>query len=324
MVQQGRFDLNGVNFMNDEFASKYPFSEKAREYLSRENIAAVSDEELELAGERVLRALQDLPARREKVHRREIVAYVLSRILLGAANNPAATAKYANSQARIAIDALKREDEQENLEIISKEFFPSVEFSREGASLSVLDYLKFGGNLANEDILEGRAHFTQGGFLQLLKRAIEIKISDISFSPKGLPANIKRHAEELGKEMEKIPLAARSTENFKGKYLSLPAIQKIMQGLGEGKRYYGSMTLAIACLKDGITREQAEQVMITYSRNCSRSTHAFSEREALASLEWVYRHPTINFSMKTLREQGILDEQSLLETERQMGRLRKK
>jgi len=44
----------------------------------------------------------------------------------------------------------------------------------------------------------------------------------------------------------------------------------------------------------------------------------------LASLEWVYRHPTINFSMKTLREQGILDEQSLLETERQMGRLRKK
>ncbi|MFH1750986.1 MAG: hypothetical protein ABH863_04875 [Candidatus Micrarchaeota archaeon] len=309
--------------MNDEFASKYPFSERAREFLSRENIAAVSDVELELAKERVMRSLQGLPARAEKNARGNIVSYVLSRILLGAAGNPAATARFAGFEARQAVELLKSDDDG-NLEIISREFFHSAEFSTEGASVGALDYLKFGGDLANEAVSNGKLRFSRSGFIQILRKAIEIKIADISILQKSLPPNIRKYSQELSEEMGKLQLAPKGIGDFRGKYLSLPAIMKIMEGLGEGKRYYGSMTLAIACLKDGLPREQAEGVMITYARNCARSTHGFTEREALASLEWVLRHPTINFSMKTLREQGILDERTLADTEIAMRKLRKK
>lgn len=310
--------------MDDEFAAKYPFSERAREFLARENIAAVSDSELEFAKERVMAALHGAGPRKAAGTRKEIVEYVLARILLGAAGNSAATVKYASAQAGRAIESLKAEDDDGNLALIAMEFFPSAEISSKGASIAVLDYLKFGSDLANEDVQDGRVMFTRSGLFQLLRRAIEVKISDISFTARGLPPNIKKYAEALSREMEKVPLVARSMGDFKGKYLSTPAVQKILQGLTEGRRYYGSMTLAIACLKDGIPRGEAEQVMITYARNCQRSTHAFSEREALASLEWVYKHPTINFSMKTLREQGILDEHTLQETEMQIRKLRKK
>ncbi len=309
--------------MSDEFAAKYPFSEKARDYLARENIASVSDEELTLARNRIMRSLQGFATKKEKNPRREIVAYVLGRILLGAAGNSSATLKYSAMQAREAADELKK-DEEEIVLGIAREFFPSTEIAGEGASMKILDYLKFGFDLANENVSDGRMFFTKSGLISLLRRAIEIKISGISFSAKSLPPNIKKAADDLAHEMDKLPLVSKSAGNFQGKYLSLPAMQRIMQGLGEGKRYYGSMTLAIACMKDKLTKEQAEEVMIAYARNCSKSTHNFTDREALATLEWVYKHPTINFSMKTLREQGILDEKTLIETEQIMRKFGRK
>ncbi|MFH0971518.1 MAG: hypothetical protein V1835_03030 [Candidatus Micrarchaeota archaeon] len=305
----------------EEFAAKYPFSEKAKEYLARANITAISEKELENGKERLMQALNGLESARSKEHMKGIVRYVLARILLGALNNHAANAKFASYEAKNALSLLKTE-EPEIVELLAGEFFPSLEMRGGIWDISTLDYLKYGGDLANENVENGRVYFENGRFMQLLRRAMQIKIADIAFSPKSLPENIRKYAEALRQDVEKsASMEGKFSGAFKGKYISLPAMQKILQGLPEGKRYYGSMSLAIACLKDGFSKEEAEQMMIAYARNCSKSTHAYTEREAIASLEWVYKHPTINFSLKTLREQGLVDGQTLKETELQYGKL---
>ncbi|MFH1257883.1 MAG: hypothetical protein ABIG96_02750 [Candidatus Micrarchaeota archaeon] len=305
----------------DEIIAKYPFSEKARHYLARENILGVSEEELAEASGRVLAALRNEQKKKFRNPKMEIVTYVLSRIFLGALNNFSASAKFASVEALNSIALLKTEDEEVVMEI-AKEFFPSVTQQEKGKyGIAVLDYLKYGGDLPNEKISVGQVFFERGEFMQLLRRAIEIKIMDISINAKTLPENIKKHVEALALEVDKAGIAVRNANAFKGKYLGLPAMQKVLQGLPEGKRFYGSMSLAIACLKDGLKREEAEQVLVTYARNCGRSTHAYTEKEALATLEWVYRHPTINFSIKTLKEQGLVDANTMAETELQFRKM---
>ncbi len=310
--------------MVDELAAKYPFSEKAKEYLNRANVIAVSGEELDLGVERLFAALRGNALKLRKDPKQEIVSYVLARILLGALNSSRASAKFANAEARRAIELMK-EEEMEVVQEIAREFLPSLELREKIAGISILDYLKYGSDLANESVGNGKVQLEKGSFQFLLKRAIESKIADVSFDSKSLPQDIKSKAEELKEEVERLTaITGKIRGRFEGKYLSLPAVKKILEGLPEGKRYYGSMTLAIACLKDGIAKEEAESLLITYARNCSKSTHSFSEKEALASLEWVYKHPTINFSLKTLREQGILDEHTLAETALQFNKLSRK
>ncbi len=306
----------------DEMIAKYPFSERAKEFLARENILAVSDAELDAGRERVLRGLGNAPWRHDNDPRKEIISYVLARILVSAIGSNAISLRFASYEARNSAELLGKAEETE-LAAIAGEFFPSLEL--QGASearMDVSDYLKFGIDLPNQGIKAGRVHLGKRAFLALLRRAIELKIMDISFDPKTLPSNIRKKAGELSADAQKymeemeLPRAA-----FSGKYLSLKAMRRILEGLPEGKRYYGSMTLAIACLKDGLGKGEAEQLMVTYARNCGRSTHAYTEKEALASLEWVYKHPTINFSMKTLKEQGLVDAATLRETEEQYAKM---
>jgi hypothetical protein len=304
----------------DETAAKYPFSEKARNFLARENILAVSSEELNESADRVLRNLRGEQKKAYKNPRMEIVTYVLSRIFLGSMNNYSASIKFAASEAAGAVAQLKLEDTELVIEIAS-EFFPSIVASGDGFEIKVLDYLKYGGDMSNEKLIEGKVFFDRSEFMALLKRAIEIKILDISINSKTLPENIKTQVERLQDEVSKIGLAQRSASSFMGKYLSLPAMQKIMAGVSEGKRFYGSMSLAIACLKDNLKREEAEGVMIAYARNCGRSTHSYTEKEALATLDWVYKHPTINFSIKTLKDQGLVDEATMAQTEMEFRKM---
>ena len=187
-----------------------------------------------------------------------------------------------------------------------------------------MDYVVAGKNLAGEQVEGGRAYFGRRGMLKLMQQAIEEKIRDVKVDAKTVPVEVKEAARKLSAAAPKPAFAAG---DYKGRYLSLPAVQSILSGVGEGKRYYASVALAIACLKDKMPREQAEGVMRTYARNCPRSTHPFTEREAVASLDWVYKHPTINFSLKALREQQIVDDDAIGKTAellRQRTRIQRK
>jgi hypothetical protein len=306
--------------MDQEFAAKYPFSEKARNFLNKENILAVSDEELEGASKRLLADLRGAEFL-QKEPKKQIISYVIARIYVGALNNYTANSKFSKFEAKKAVGHLKKEL-PDVINEISLEFFPSLIMEKEKFEIDVIDYLKFGSDLPNQELKTGKVSFDKGAFMHLLEKAIAQKIGDISFSSKSLPENIKRHIENLRAEAEKLLVSEGGPSlSFKGKYLNLPAMKKILLGLPEGKRYYGSMTLAIACMKDNLPKEAAEAVMVEYARNCNKTTHNFTEREALATLEWVYRHPTINFSMKTLREQGLVDETALRASEAELGRL---
>ncbi|MEK6843769.1 MAG: hypothetical protein AABY04_04725 [Candidatus Micrarchaeota archaeon] len=305
--------------MSLEFAMKYPFSEKAREYLAKENIFAVSDAQIRGAQERVASSLQNTQ-RKKADARSEIVSYVLGRILLGCLKDPYASKKFGLAEAQFAIDELEKDD-LENIRQLTREFFSSVEIDGGEIAVGIEDYLKVGSDLVNEKVEEGKVVFDRKEFFKLLKIAIAHKISDISIDPKALPENIRQKAQDLIEVVERLERPSKALSSFKGKYITLPAMKKILEGLPEGKRYYGSMTLAIACVKDNLTREEAEQLLSIYAKACQRSTHDYTEREALATLDWVYRHPTINFSMKTLKEQGLVDEKTFLETEAQFRKM---
>ncbi|MBI5224726.1 hypothetical protein HY989_02555 [Candidatus Micrarchaeota archaeon] len=305
--------------MSLEFAMKYPFSEKAREYLAKENIFAVSELQIRGAQERVASSLQNTQ-RKKGDARSEIISYVLARILLGCLKDPYAAKKFGLAEAQFALDELEKDDPA-SISQISAEFFPSVEIEVEKIAIAIPEYLKVGFDLVNEKVENGKVVFERKEFFKLLKSAIANKISDISIDPKSLPENIREKASDLVEIVERLERPSKALSSFKGKYITLPAMKKILEGLPEGKRYYGSMTLAIACVKDNLAREEAEQLLSIYAKNCQRSTHDYTEREALACLDWVYRHPTINFSMKTLKEQGLVDEKTFLETELQFRKM---
>ena len=296
--------------MDDEkLLLKYPFSSRNRFFLEKLNIAKVSGSELNDAKSFAVSVLSGRKNTGSDA-REAVVSYVLARILLALTGNRYFLIKFASNEARNAKSLLENE-EYDAFSEIAREFFPSFLEKNNECSVSLEDYLESGSDLANENVSEGRVVFPKEESFALLKKAIEGKISSFSFDMKALPEesrkNFSEEAMELKKELEKLNILEPRFSQFKGKYLNQECMQKVFKGLPEGKRYYGSVSLSIACLKDGLPKEAAEEVLKGYAKNSSSGSHPFSEREALASLDWVYRHPAINLSCKTMLEQGIID-----------------
>lgn len=287
-----------------ELWQKYPFSEEARRRARQEGLRGVTVEELEKTSEKILGVLR---GGKSEFSPKE---YSIARLLLAASGSNYSLELFAKTMAKQYAEELEKAGNEE-FEWAATQVFPSFEKKDGSYSISVLDYVAFGKNLAGEQIEGGRVFFGRRGLLNLLQQAVEAKIKDVKADAKALPVEVKEEAKKLAAEAPKPKFAA---SGYRGRYLSLPAMQTILNGVSEGKRYYASIALAIACLKDKLPREEAEGIMRTYARNCSRSTHPFTEKEAVASLDWVYKHPTINFSLRALREQQIVDDETLNKT----------
>ena len=162
--------------------------------------------------------------------------------------------------------------------------------------------MKNGRSLLYAPLEQGKIFFSRSELQSLLKKAIESRVSDLSsISLKTLPPFVS----EVAKEIEpRIPREQARTTHA-GKYLELPCMKKILQGMSEGKRFYGAMALAIACVKDGLSKDDAVKLVSTYAENCSKGSAPFTVREAQTSVEWIYRHPSIGFSCNKMREQGL-------------------
>ena len=297
-----------------ELIAKYPFLTQARALLKNDN---VKYEELERAEDFVIDALEKKRKETQRSAEEEARTLVLAKLLLASLQNELVARKFASSKAEEFVDLLKNGDESE-LQTVAKDFFPSLDshtLSLEGIlssldyphTISLDDFLKAGGKLAEAQLDGGRVFLDEHALFRLLRNAIAFKLSDFSqINLRNVPALVREAAQELG---ERIPREPAFASAFKGKYLQLECVQKILKGVPEGKRYYGSTTLAIACVKDGLSREQAAQVMQDYVNNCTRGSQPFTLREALASVDWIYKHPAIGFSCAMNVSRGLIDSQ---------------
>jgi len=287
-------------------AYAYPFSAGARQFLEKAGFESVSYEDLERAQSFVSSlfnaGLPQIKSRASSApEKTDLLNYVLARMMLASLGSDYYSRRFSNQYGRVGAERLKN-DSPQAFEKISKEFFPSLDRGPDGYSLSLPDFLKHGRGLPNTELESGKIFLSREQFFVLLHDAISQKTADFSsFKTRSLPPLIKEAADEL---YHSLP-SPITTSSFAGTYLDLPCIRNILNGLPEGKRYYGSMALSVACFKDGLSKERAEEVLQQYVNACRRTSHPFTLREAFATLDWVYRHGVKGISCRTLREQGL-------------------
>ncbi|NUN11459.1 hypothetical protein HUU53_02340 [Candidatus Micrarchaeota archaeon] len=276
------------------FIAKYPFLSSAKELI--ENDSSVSFTELEAASSLVINALkkEEMPASGDDFN--ESKNLVLAKLLIACLNNSSLFKKFADLKAK---EFVSRMQSQEELMLVARDFFPSI---KPGFELKVIDYLKHGKSLREKNVEKGIVKLDENELKDLLKESISQRLRELKVNSKELPELIQNTAEEL---REKIPKEDYNPRSFKGSLLALDCIQKMVKnGLPEGKRYYGSMTLAVCCFKDSLTQEQAIDVLKQYVESCRKSTHDFTEREAESTLSWVYKHDSINYSSSVAQGLG--------------------
>jgi hypothetical protein len=292
-----------------EFAAKYPFVSGAKAFLQQ--VQKISAPDLERAQGRVLSAIERRDRKLLPNNLEELSSYALARVLLAVLSNYLWTKKFGSEEAKRAERALKEEEEGIFI-LVAGDLLPSVkaeDSAQFSYSVSLTDFLKNGGELANAELEHGRIFLKKDGLARLLRKVMEKRITDFSgIDARKIPALVKESARELEEMMPKETGAGGAAAGFRGKYLSQECIQKILSGMPEGKRFYGAMALAIACWNDRLPRDEAIKVMDAYAKNCRRATHPFTLREAINSLDWVYRKRGIRFSCKKLLEQGLIED----------------
>lgn len=290
--------------MDAEFVSKYPFASAARKLLSEVGRESVSADKLRLAGERVLSILSNKPVPLFSSAREAASSFALSRLIVFAWDRPSTAWKYAHHLVKRSFEKIEDSEIQE----LAEDFFPSlkiVPFSEgEKYAVSLFDFLAFDGELVYAPLEKGQLFFSRDEFKEVLKDAAVRRVAAFQgFSRSQIPPIVF----DIAKELEPRIPREQSQRTGVGKYLALPCMQRIAQGLPEGKRYYGSMALSIACVKDGLAHEDAVKILQQYVEGCAKGSQAYTLREATATLDWVYKHASIGFSCNMMKEQGVID-----------------
>jgi len=301
--------------MDAFIAARYPFSSFAKKYLKAGGADTIDSDAVDSAKQSIINAISapERQARASSDSKSRMVSYALARVILAALGKPGTARKFANGEADAAAAKLDEEKEDVFFEV-AKDFFPSLAGEDDEYNVSLADFLKCGSGLANAKIERGKVFLDKTELLGLLRSAIAFKIIDLPrIKPSEVPPLVREAIEEadewLPSETFRGTAGGRGgAGEIEGKYLDLSCVKKIRAGLEEGRRYYGSMALAIACLRDGLAKDDAKKVMEEYVANCRRSTHPFTAREASATLDWVYKHPTLRFSCRTMKENGLLDD----------------
>ncbi|MFA4946805.1 MAG: hypothetical protein WC607_04710 [Candidatus Micrarchaeia archaeon] len=281
--------------MAEDLTGRYPFLAAARKSLRD---AGVSARDLDEAKTRVRAALERkpvLPAGGNAAR-----DYALDRLLVFALDDSLALKRYARETAKAYARRLA-DEEDEGFKAVARELLPSL---ADDYSVGVLDFITNAGNLAGEDVSKGRVLLGREGAVRLLRYALETRLLTYSGSRAKIPAEVTHAASEL----KPLLSAFKPARLFKGSLYALPCIQRIRAGVPEGKRYYGAMALAIALNADGAPRERALAELEDYAERCGKGTDEFSKREAHTTVDWIYKHPGIMLSCRTLESQGLANE----------------
>lgn len=285
---------------------KYPFLSTGKAALGDAGLASVGAADVDAAARRVAATIAvasgaESPSLAQSA-RQAVQDYALSRVLLALLGSDYYWQKFAKGEAVRAAECLRKAPG--DLPAVARDFFPSIAFDASGlqAEIPVAEFLQQGGELPAGGLQQGKVFLSHEELLAALRKAVFRKALSPLSLPRDLPELFKSAAASLRSSLPK-PV---QQESFKGKYLALACVRSILAGAAEGKRYYASMSLAIACRKDGLQLEAAREVMAGFAAACQTGSRPFTEREALASLEWVYKR-NINFSCKFQREHGLAD-----------------
>ena len=289
----------------------YFFSRQAKSILASLQLAEVSVDDLEIAGSFALRLI-GLSSRRIQPEvafafdGSELKNIALARLLLFCCSNRYATRLFGEGLGRLNASRLSLEKE-EGFQNSVRQLYPSIAFEDGAYLLELAEFLSGPNELAYAGLQNGKVSVSKEELLSMVSRQLSSRASDFSsFDPKGIiPDLIKEYSAILVDQLPSAPAVMRG--DFTGKWLGQECIKKILAGVPEGRRYYGSMALSLACQKDGLSRSEATAVLEQYVANCQRSSHAFRPGEALASLDWIYKHPGINLSCRMMVQQGLIE-----------------
>ncbi|MFA6330001.1 MAG: hypothetical protein WCX64_04965 [Candidatus Micrarchaeia archaeon] len=296
--------------LQQKIAFNYFFSRQARQYLSEQGLGTIANSDLEAAQDFCLRLIRNAQA---KVPFQPWVAQdgdelkwiALSRMLLSQSGNPFAARLFGEGLAKLCAYRLGLEDTQVFAAVLTQ-LYPTLKADGDKYALGIADYTSGQNELVYAPLDGGKIFIGRDSLIEMASRLAASRASDLSGIDKAaLPPLITEFAVDFTAALPSSP--ALMMRQFEGKFLNQGCMKKILAGVGEGKRFYGSMAIAIACQKDGLSKEEASALMRQYVTNCQRSSHEFRESEALASLDWVYKHPGINLSCRKLLQQGLID-----------------
>ena len=157
------------------------------------------------------------------------------------------------------------------------------------------------------------AHYFKTWLEVLEKKPKLDKFSDVEYPPTIECYHLT--AELINKVLGDI--ASRSDKKLKyiseridygGKYMSLPCIRQIMEGMESGDRSKGACQIAFACKLDGIELEEAKKIIQIYAKNCSQIPEPYHESEAIGWINYAYNTLTTPyFSCACCRKLGVCE-----------------
>src|SRR3989338_7242366 len=226
----------------------YPFLPEAKDFAKQDVLNSDIDDALSYLREPLSEEVFLNPGQHVKW-------YALAKAILSACTHTTKT-DFALKKAQEYVARINRNGEAER---VGKMFFPSLTVEGDAFRLTLKEYLTFGQQLVHQGVHDGRVRIEGPELNAMLIRAIAEKFLDAHAQE--LPEAIRKAAFRLEPEMQ-VKASGR-------KFLSLGCQKHIQQGVGEGKRFYGSMSLVVAAQKDGLTKEATRALLEKYVANCS-------------------------------------------------------
>lgn len=291
--------------MQFNLALNFPFSNAAKA-LAKTTALTFSIDDLEYARELATQVIagraRTWPASSEQ---ESLKLYANSRLLCFASQNYAVQREFATNYAKIVKLIIKSNENL--LQELAADLITSLrQENQDEYSVDVFELLAIAPDLSNANLAKGRVKLNTEQLTELIANYSQIKTLDYSgLDLTSIPSQAITIAATL-----KDALPAKVQAKAEGKALTRPYMQKILQGVGEGKRFYGAMALAIACQMDGLSKEAAVNVLEEYCKNCSQGANQFTIDEAKAALEWTYKRPSIRLSYEKLKSQGLVTDDS--------------
>jgi len=193
------------------FASKYPFTDEARELVKQRNIQITPDF-LQRARDRVYKALTSgkldkAPVFSDDVKEQELASYPIAKLLVGALNSRYFAGRYAVAESKRVSDYL-RSDSEENVERVAESL--GIRVAHDSPySVPFQDYLAFCPKsteykLINKRLENGRVHLTKNELVRVIEEAVRLSIEDsLPSKSDRIPEKIRKAAAELRKSLPK-------------------------------------------------------------------------------------------------------------------------
>ncbi len=194
--------------------------------------------------------------------------------------------RFSKGYARLALNVF-RNDAETTLDY-AKELFPSLLAEGEDFSINLFEFLNSEQDPSLSQVRSGKVILAYEDICYVLSNLVVRKL--MSLPSIDLPSPLKTAAESLTAELYQPPAPGSKVNS-----LSLQCVEKVKSGMPEGQRYYGSLALAIACHADGLNKKDAEGVMLLYVKACQKGSNSFTDREAIACMDWVYTRGISSF-----------------------------